>query len=191
MKHIGKVQLQFKKKTLYEIDKEVGLFTVQQPIFGMYVHEWASSNNNHSKEKKPPETCLYWNIPLASVICAEVDLHINHIFLTKKELDTIPVLDYSAPGFDSDGVTMLVGGDHSDTACPISVKINFTSPQERKKLNNLNYQYPTIPIASIDCSKDTYEILNNTIMPNARRDITFMKGSSVVVVYKHNHEVRR
>ena len=43
-------------------------------------------------------------------------------------------------------------------------------------------------MASIDCSKDTYEILSNTVLPQVRRHINSLKKSSVLTVYHKNDE---
>ena len=185
LKRMGKVELQHSKKDLLAIDTEVGLDHIPQPVFGSFTYEWASSNNK-SKKRTPPEKCNYWTTSLSSQVLAEVDLHIQHLFQLNGDLNTIPTLDYPSPGFGAagDGIVILFGGDHGDTSCPVSAKINFSSPAERKQMGDIGYQCPIIPIASIDCTKDTYEILNNTVMPVVRQHIINLKDSAIVVVYR-------
>jgi len=139
--------------------------------------------NNKKKEKKPPEKIDHWNVSLLREIAAEVDLHISHRFDTEENLSAIPTIDYDAPGFTEPGVAAIFGGDHGDKAFPFSVKLNLTSPQQRKESKKLNDQCPTVPIASIDCSKDTHTTLENTIMPQIRNEIAQLKRSLVLVVY--------
>ena len=182
LKRIGSVELKHSKQELLSIDTQVGLDHIPSPVFGSYTYEWAKSNNK-SKKKTPPEKCCYWNTSLPAQLTAEVDLHLQHLFEVNADLHQIPCIDYTTP-CDTAGITILYGGDHGDTSCPISAKINFTSPATRKKKNDIGYQCPTIPIASIDCTKDTYEILQNTVMPGVRRDINRVRLSSVVVVYR-------
>jgi hypothetical protein len=183
MKQIGMVELCLSKKVLVEIDREVSIHTDDPPCFGSYTHEWATSGNNKGKEKKPPKKIDYWSTRLASQVLAEIELFIRHYFLANADVTDIPSLDYEQPGCVGGGLVVLFGGDHGDKACPISVKLNLQSPKVRKELRQLNEQCPTLPIASINCSKDTYEILQRTVMPQVRIDINELRGSSVVAVY--------
>jgi len=74
------------------------------------------------------------------------------MFLEKLDNSPMPLtFDCDSPGFEnSPGVVVLLGGDHGAGACPCSLKINFSSPQERKTQNNLGWRCRTIQIASIN-----------------------------------------
>ena len=182
LRRMGQVELKYSKKDLIAIDNEVGLDFIASPVFGSFTYEWASSANK-SKKKTPPEKCLFWNTSLLEQLTAEVDLHFHHLFVSDNKLNSFPALDYSS-GAGGDGVVILFGGDHGDTSCPVSVKINFSSPATRKARNDIGYQCVMVPIASVDCTKDTYEILENTVMPRVRQDINVLNASSVLTVYK-------
>jgi hypothetical protein len=88
-----------------------------------------------------------------------------------------------AHGFDKAGITVLFGGDHGGGHCPISIKLNLTSLQERKAHNDLGRHCPVIPIASIKCSKDTYGLLEATIMPTVQQQMSDPENKSVVTVF--------
>jgi len=105
------------------------------------------------------------------------------MFLDKPDMLTPPNVDYGAPGFDEEGVMVLFGGDHGAGACPCMLKLNFSSPVERKNWKELNYWCPTVQIASIDCSKDSFELLSNTIMPMIRTQLIQLRESCVTLVY--------
>lgn len=141
LKHVGKAELKLSKKEVICIDTDVGLYSnLPQPTFGTYNLEW-SMTSGANVEKKLPEACSYWNGELLVEVAAEADLVLQSMFLKKPNMTTVPTLDYRAPGFDdtAPGIVVLFGGDHGAGACPCSLKINFSSPQERKQRNELNF----------------------------------------------------
>lgn len=85
------------------------------------------------------------------------------------------------------GIVVLFGGDHGKGSCPCCIKLNLTSPQERKARNELNYGCPTLQIASIDCSKDSYELLSKTVMPKIKSQLMQLQHSAAFVVYSYGH----
>jgi hypothetical protein len=110
---------------------------------------------------------------LAHEIEAEVNLYIRHLFLldTDNELNAIPLLDYVADGFDQPGVMVLFGGDHGDKHCPISCKINLSSPTVQKEKRQLSYQCPVVVFASVECSTDAYSLMDSTVMPMVKQQL--------------------
>jgi hypothetical protein len=151
LKNIGQVNLQLSVAEQKRIDVQVGLHRTKSAVFGSYLHEWSRTKG---KEKKAPELVQYWNSNLAHEIEAEVDLYLRHLFLENPGSTTMPIIDYKAGGFHKAGVTVLFGGDHGDKNCPISCKLNLSSPSIRKAKSQLSYQCPVITFASIECTKD-------------------------------------
>jgi len=186
LKNVGKAELKMSKKEIRRIDADVGLnSTMPEVHFNTYTLEWATTSGK-SAEKKAPETCPYWNSNLLLEVAAEIDLVLASLFLEKPEdNNTLRVLDYRAPDFDDNrpGIVVLFGGDHGAGACPCSMKLNFSSPEKRKERGELNCRCPTIQIASIDCSKDSFELLSNTVMPRLRQQLIDLRNSCAVVVH--------
>jgi hypothetical protein len=180
LKRVGQVNLQLSDKEQQRIDVQVGLHRTKEAIFGTYLHEWSRTKG---KEKKPPEQVHYWNSNLAHEIEAEVDLYLMHLFLEAPDLTSPPVLNYQAGGFEKEGITVLFGGDHGDKHCPISCKLNLSSPYVRKEKKQLGYQCPVITFASVQCTKDAYDLMDNTVMPLIKQQLVDLQGSSLVVVY--------
>jgi hypothetical protein len=143
------------------------------------VHEWSK---NKSKETKPPEEVEYWNACLLSEIEAEVDIHL--MLAETESIESIPTIDYMADGFSQPGITVLIGGDHGDKNCPISAKLNLSSPQVRKQDGNkLSMQCPVVQFASVRCSKDAYDLMDSTVMPAIKSELNQLKKSSILTVF--------
>ena len=188
--HMAKANIELASKEIQRIDIQVGLHRTKEVVFGSYVHEWSKTKG---KEKKPPEQVHYWNGVLSNEIEAEVDLYIQHLFLVNPKvnvLDGVPILDYVGDGFENPGVTVLFGGDHGDKHCPISCKLNLSPPAVRKGKGQLGYQCPVIVFASVQCTKDAYDLMDNTVMPKVKEQLTKLKQSSVVTVY-HRQNVKK
>ena len=182
LQHIGGVNLKFAAKDLTTIDKQVGLTDAEPFVqYGACTYEWAVSNSK-GKEKRPPEVCNYWHANMFKEIEAEIDIFLQQQMNTRVA-SVVPTIDYNAAGFSRPGVVVIIGGDHGDKACPISLKMNLVAPQIRKQRRELNLHCPTIQVASVDCSKDTLELLQNTVMPSIRSQLIQLQQSSVVVVY--------
>jgi hypothetical protein len=127
---------------------------------------------------------------LAHEVEAEVDLYLMHLFMESgNTYDAMPILDYIAGGFDKPGITVLFGGDHGNKNCPISCKLNLSPPAVRKKKKLLSYQCPMITFASIQCSKDSFDLMDNTVMPIVKQQLLELKRSSLVVVY-HQKDIK-
>jgi hypothetical protein len=187
LKNIGKVNLQHSKTEQLRIDRAVGLYRTKEAIFGSYLHEWA---NSKGKEKKPPEQVHYWNSSLSKEIESEVDLYLHHYFLENDDRKRIPIIDYRADGFDRPGVTVLFGGDHGDQHCPISCKLNLTAPQVRKDKNILGYHCPLLTFASVQCTKDAYDLMNSTVMPMIKQQLVDLKASAIITVYHQRNTTK-
>jgi hypothetical protein len=183
LRTIGKVNLQLSKVEQQRIDTVVGLARTKQATFGTYLHEWTAS-------KKAPEEVQYWNASLSNEIEAEIDLYLHHLLVesTIAEVFSFESLDYDTPGFDKKGITVLFGGDHGDGHCPISCKINLSSPSVRKEKKALAYQCPLIQFASVKCSKDAYELMQNTVMPKVKEQLLELKKSAVVTIYHRGND---
>ena len=78
---------------------------------------------------------------------------------------------------------VLFGSDHGAGACPVGLKLNLSSPQERKERGELNFRCPTLQIASIDCSKDSFELLTNTVMPQTKGQMAQLRNSFALLVF--------
>jgi hypothetical protein len=182
LRQVGKVQLQMSIKEQKRIDNQVGFHRTKDAVaFGTYMHEWSLQKG---KETKAPEQVHYWNAQLSKEIEAEVDLYLHQVFINGSTNNrSIPLIDYKADGFDKPGVTVLFGGDHGDKHCPISCKINMLPPKVRKECSNLGCHCPMITFASVMCSKDTYELMNNTVMPMVKQQLNDLKKSSIITVY--------
>jgi len=180
LRNIGKGVLSCNKKELARIDHDVGLHNMPEAIFDSCTVEWAKVA---SSEKKPPETCSFWNGDILLEAATEIDMTMSEFWLVDSKSMTPPSLDYAAPGFEERPVTTVsFGGDHGQGACPCSLKINFSSPQERKERGDLSCRCPIIQMASIDCTKDSFELLTNTVMPQMRTQLKRLWNSCALVV---------
>jgi hypothetical protein len=185
LRQIGKVNLQMSLKEQERIDIQVGLHRTKDATFGSHLHEWSLTKG---KEKKPPEQVHYWNSDLGKEVEAEVDLYLQHLLVKEenKNIIGIPNIDYAADGFERYGITVLFGGDYGDKHCPISCKINLSSPEERKQKNLLSYQCPVVQFACVQCTKDAYDLMNTTIMPIVKEQLVKLKESAMITVYNVN-----
>lgn len=160
--------------------------------FGEHTHEWADTEG---RETRAPEAVDYWNASLMKELEAEVDIYVVQQLANQStsettcEVPTVPTIDYMSKGFDKPRVVVLVGGDHGDKNCPINTKVHLTSPEERKQKGVLNLNCPMIQFASLRCSKDTYDLLQNTVMPRVAKEIQRMQTSSIVTVFNKDNPV--
>jgi hypothetical protein len=180
------VNLELSFKEQERIDVAVGLYRTKDVTFGSYLHEWSASKG---KDKKPPEQVNYWNANLSNEIEVETDLYLQHLLVENKDNNnfTLPCLNYGSNGFAKHGVTVLFGGDHGDNHCPISCKLNLSPPEERKRRQELGYQFPVVCFASVACSKDAYDLMDATVMPQVKDQLFILRWSSLVTVY---HKLR-
>lgn len=177
---MGKVSIEHTAKELKQIDEQVGLdVSTKEVTFGSTVFEWAQVKG---KETKPPEQVHYWNSSLLNEVVAEADLYLAHYFIDYPTRQSVPTISYEADGM-AEGATVLIGGDHGDKNCPISAKLNLTSPQERKRRGELNYLCPIVQFASIECSKDTYDLLVETVMSGVKEQVSLLADSAIVTVH--------
>ena len=196
LSHVGNAELKLVKKEVNRIDKDVGNVAeaAAAATFDTCNLEW-STTNRKGVEKKLPEQCSFWNAELLLEVAAEIDLLFHAMLAEKVEVNMTavpyPSLDYVPSGFQLPGIIVLFGGDHGAGACPCSMKLNFSSPEERKRRGQLNWRCPTIQIASIDCTKDTFELLANTIMPRIKSQLINLRNCAAFVLcstrqpYKH------
>jgi len=167
------------------------------PTLKTFASEWSGTGASNV-EKKPPECCNCWNCDLLIEVAAEIDLMLHSVFLKKPGAPVIanngtriPSFDCSAPGFEeSPGTVVLLGGDHGAGACPCHLKLNFSLPEERKSRGELNCRCPMIQIASIDCAKDSFELLGNTVMPKIKEQLGQLQNSSAFVVCSCKQSVK-
>ena len=162
LRNVGNTESKLQKSEMNRIDKAFGLDAMMpSATFGSFALEWAATNGT-GVEKKPLEQCNFWNADILVEVAAEIDLIHHSAFLENPDMRTFSPLGYRAPGFaDKPGIVVLFGGDHGAGACPCSVKLNFSSPQARKERGQLNCRCPATQIASIDCTKDSFELLQH------------------------------
>jgi hypothetical protein len=56
--------------------------------------------------------------------------------------------------------------------------------QERKRREQLGYQCPLITFASVQCSNDQFDPMDNTVMPLIEKQLKELQDCSVIVVYQ-------
>ena len=186
---VGNINLQLSIKDQQRIDVDVGLYRTEKAFFGSHLYEWSLMKG---KETKAPELVQFWNSVLANEVEAEVDLYLRHLFSglgddTEEDKDVVtemPSLDYLGPGFPQPGVTVLFGGDHGDKNCPISCKLNLSPPSVRKQKKQLGYQCPLITFANVQCSTDTFQLMQKTVMPMVKKQLKELKRSSMLTVFQ-------
>jgi hypothetical protein len=64
------------------------------------------------------------------------------------------------------------------------------APEERKRREELSYQCPVICFASVQCSKDAYDLMDKTVMPTIKLQLLELQRSSLVTVY-HTRNMRQ
>jgi hypothetical protein len=129
------LHLEHQPGVLKKIDREVGIES-GHPTFGEYELEI---------EGKDSQNCPYWNTNVESDVATEVELHLrskllaivpdsdeqaifNCLLLEDSPSNNPFILDYDQPGFDTQGVTCLVGGDHGDHRFRMFTRLHFCSP---------------------------------------------------------------
>jgi len=136
LSHIGNAELKLAKAEANRTDRDVGLTSsnnadASSAVFDTCALEW-STTNRKGVEKKLLEHCCFWNADLLVEVAAEIELlhHTTAIERVDMTAAPYPPIDCKAPGFDQPGIVVLFGGDHGAGACPCSVKLNFSSPEE-------------------------------------------------------------
>jgi len=133
-------------------------------------------------EKKAPEHCSHWNLDSLLEVASEIDL----LFDTNNPASppSKALIAAHLTGFaDKPGIVVLFGGDHGAGNCPCSLKLNFSSPQARKERGELNWRCPAMQIASIECTKDSFELLSSTIMTMIKTQLINLRNCSACVVH--------
>jgi hypothetical protein len=95
------VNLQVSTKKVERLDAQVGLHCTKQAEFGSYMHEWSLTKG---KGEKAPGQVYYWNSKLSCEIEAEVDLHLQHLFLEgdfTNDGNNFPTISYVGDGFSN------------------------------------------------------------------------------------------
>jgi hypothetical protein len=54
-------------------------------------------------------------------------------------------------------------------------------------MEKLGYQCPVVQFASVQCTKDAYDLMDSTVMPLIKQQLIALKSSSLVVVYHKNN----
>jgi hypothetical protein len=161
-----------------QIADEAGIRESSKPVIDtfIFVHEDAET-----------EPCPYWNANIEEDICSEIEMYYLSCFLEHKNEDDrafVPqAMNYHPNGLTGEGINYLIGGDHGDGKFRMFMRFHFTSPATRKEKRDMSLSCPQIQISYIDCKKDRYELLKNTVMPEANRIYKKLKQSSILLAY--------
>mmetsp|Transcript_94090 Transcript_94090/g.271957 ORF Transcript_94090/g.271957 Transcript_94090/m.271957 type:complete len:521 (-) Transcript_94090:182-1744(-) len=63
------------------------------------------------------------------------------------------------------------------------MRLQLTSPEFRKEKEDMSFGCPQMQIAHIECAKDKYELLSETVMPSINDAVQVLQNSSVLNVY--------
>jgi hypothetical protein len=163
-----------------QIADEAGIRESSKPVIDTFIYE---------HEDAETEPCPYWNANIEEDICSEIEMHYLSCFLQHKNEDEesrpfVPqAMNYHPMGHTGEGINYLIGGDHGDGKFRMFMRFHFTSPATRKEKHDMSLGCPQIQISYIDCKKDRYELLKNTVMPEANQIITKLKQSSILLAY--------
>jgi hypothetical protein len=90
-------------------------------------------------------------------------------------------MDCCAAG-NQKGITILLGGDHSDRHFWFHAKIHLWSSMEQKARKDISCQCPIVQVAWCECAKDKRAVLKATVMPRLAKDIATVQGKCAVLV---------
>ena len=164
------IKLENKPKELRLLQSISG--TMPIPKFGLF---------KYNSPKHGLNVCKYWTISLVDETERVVDELLDTMI---REDEPLLPFDYKSPvSTDSPGINVLFGGDHGDIAFRHHMKLQLSSPQIRKERRLLSYRCPEVQIGFIQCRKDAYEVLVNTIVKPIRRSLQELRTSSLIVVH--------
>jgi hypothetical protein len=150
-----------------------------QPVFGEYTYHEGG---------KYVEKIRYWTTDtceeaahaIEQQYCEMVDDHES--MESAAPLTFLPSLDYELPNGER-GCTAIAGGDHGDIAFRFHWQFQLTSPELRKEQNDLSLGCKLAQVGYVECKKDKFEILENTIMGKLEESRQMLIKSSAVAVY--------
>jgi hypothetical protein len=79
----------------------------------------------------------------------------------------------------------MIGGDHADTMYRFFLELSLLSACLRKAMGEIADRN-TILIGNVECRKETYELLQNTIMKPINADVQVLRNSCMINVYVHS-----
>lgn len=146
-----------------ELEKMEQNQTGPQPYFGVY---------KNVNDKGPVENCKHWLTPINDEASFAVENDVlNQAANTKFVGPLLP-----------EEVGVVVGLDHGQGAMRGFAKFLLTSPQLRKEKNDLSYGYPIAKICHVQCKKDTYRVVRDTVTNSLVESIEYLQQNQLVVV---------
>jgi hypothetical protein len=165
------IVMELQKKETEKICDEVGIRKETEPTFGVCEFEIS---------EKETEACPYWHANIIEDVCSEIEMHHRHLLMEGNDVSS---LDYQPKGLNCAGINVLFGGDHGDKYFRMFCRLQLTSPELRKQKGDMSYGCPQLMIGNIECKKDHYELLYDTIMPTIDLALGRMKESSVIMLF--------
>lgn len=164
------VSMSYPEAEVNRIDKEVGNEPENDPICSSYKY--------YQKGKKEPEICKYSFNSVLDKICLETEKYL-------KSKGQIVNLDHHHPFEVNElkGGTILFGGDHGKNKFRFHAKIHLSFPKERKAKGELSTSCPMVQMCNLECKKDTYDLLQATVMPLIQQEIIQLLESALVIVH--------
>jgi hypothetical protein len=142
------------------------------PVFGVY---------DYDNPKHGLDVCKFWTLDYGE----EVERAADELLQTmSREEEALLPFDYKSPlENDSKGINVIIGGDHGDIAFRYHAMFQFSSPTTRKDRGQLSYRCRKVQLGFIECRKDTYNVLANTIARPLRSSLEKLRRSSLIVIY--------
>ncbi len=153
-----------------ELEKMEQNETGPQPYFGVY-----KIVNN----KVAVENCKHWSTPINDEASFAVENDVlNRAANTK----------FIGPLFPEE-VGVVVGLDHGQGAMRGFAKFLLTSPQLHKEKNDLSYGCPIANLCHVQCKKDTYLVVRDTVTNSLVESIEYLQQNKLVVVSNKSRDV--
>jgi hypothetical protein len=150
-----------------------------QPVFGEYTYHEGG---------KYVEKIRYWTTDTCEEAAHAIQQHYCEMVDEHESIESaapltlLPSLDYDLPN-GKRGCTAMAGGDHGDIAFRFHWQFQLTSPQHRKQKNDLSLGCKLAQVGYVECKKDKFEILENTIMAKLEESRQLLIDSCAVAVY--------
>lgn len=158
--------------------KEMSNEYIIEPKWGRYTYKTKGCKKTNGKKAKQAkhEEIDYGNTTLKENIETKLLPHI------KWDADG-KVVKYGYKTFSSEsGVDFPIGADHGVGALSAFAKLNLSSPQERRHSGKPGDGCLEFQVGYAECTKDNYDVLENTIAPNLSEGIKELATSKLVVV---------
>ena len=159
-------QMQYRQNERKELETGPRSFG-PEPIFGEYKYE---ADDDGSQV----ETVRHWSTNLNEELQSAIEIDVLNRAAGNES--KTPAMDFP------ETVEIVVGMDHGQGSLRAFAKLLLTSKEERKKRGDLSYGCPIVKIAHVQCKKDTYRIIKNTLITTLQDSITHLRGSRCVIV---------